>query len=104
MRRKEKKPPFDSDLEFILIAAVRYAVGRETYAPELVQRWIMAHPETLSENGIEVMIRDIDDKDHIRQIGDLTYDGLGSTTIDRPGWLHFRGWLMDLKKERQNGK
>ena len=100
--KKEKKKEFDSDLEFILVSAVRYAIGRETYAPSIVQDWIMAHPELLSANGIEVMIRDISDKDRIYVYDGREYDGLGSTTIDRPGWLHFRGWLNDLKKERQN--
>lgn len=94
---------FDSNLESILICAVRYALGRETYMPKLVQDWIMAHPELLSENGVAVMIRDINDKDHIYEVNGRKYDSLGSTAIDRPGWLYFRGWLMDLKKERGYG-
>lgn len=93
MRNKE----FDSDLEFILIAAVRYAVGRQTYAPDIVQRWIMAHPELLSENGISVMIREIDENDRFTECQGHTYDGLGSTEIDRPGWIRFRTWLKSLK-------
>ena len=91
---------FDSDLEGILICAVRYALGRETYMPKLVQDWIMAHPETLSQNGICVMIRDIEDKDRITTFKGVTVDGLGSTMIDRPGWLFFKGWLKQLAKER----
>jgi hypothetical protein len=40
---KPKKPapvPPDPDIGFIATAAVRYALGRSSYAPDLVMRWV----------------------------------------------------------------
>lgn len=98
-----KKKPFvyDEDLGVIAICAVRYALGRETYMPGLVQDFVMRHPEIVDENVRNVMIRDINEEDKIHEYtlpnGEvLKVDGLGSTTIDRPGWLRFRSWLESL--------
>ena len=48
------------------------------------------------------MIRDIDEADKITEYSLVTgekirVDGLGDSTIDRPGWLKFRSWLEELK-------
>ena len=107
---RAKKPvsaeEFDHDLFTIAICAVRYALGRETYMPGLVQEFIMRHPDMISENARTVMLRDIDEADKISEYklsdgSTMKIDGLGSTTIDRPGWLRFRDWLraLEIKEE-----
>ena len=108
--KREKKPvsaaDFDYDIGTIAICAVRYALGRETYMPGLVQEFVMRHPDMVTESLRSVMILDINEADRICEHklpnGDiLKIDGLGSTTIDRPGWIKFRDWLreLDIKEE-----
>jgi len=83
----------DPNLPTILLCAMRYALGRETYMPGLVQDFIRAHAEALDERTRKVMIRDIREADHITHYDWGDIDGLGDTKIDRPGWLAFKDWL-----------
>ena len=104
---KKKQPSVyeDEDIGTIAVCAVRYALGRETYMPSLVQGFVKRHPEIVDEKTRTVMIRDINEADCISEYklssGEtLKIDGLGSTTIDRPGWLDFRAWLQCLEVKK----
>ena len=93
-----------SDLGALMICAVRYAIGRETYMPGLVQGFIRRYPEAVTANVKDVILREIQENDKIvnREISPghfLKIDMLGSTLIDRPGWMKFRDWLQELKIE-----
>ena len=61
----------DSDFESVLICAVRYACGRATYMPGLVQNWIIDHcPGKLSKGTLETIARDITEQiDYSERIG-----------------------------------
>ena len=94
---------FDEDLGTIAICAVRYALGRQTYMPGLVQDFVMRHPEIVDKRVKSVMLEDIRAADRLVKYGlsnggEMTVDGLGDTKIDRPGWMKFKEWL-----ENQNG-
>ena len=51
----------------ICLCAMRYALGRQTYMPGLVQDFIRSHINQIDRGTIQVMIRDIDDADHITE-------------------------------------
>ena len=97
----KKKPEVDKDLNSILICAVRYCIGRQTYMPGLVQEWIMHHADLLTPQTVEIMIRDIDEADRIHHYEKFDIDGLGDTRIDRPGWERFRAWLKTRTGENE---
>lgn len=104
MKTSKPAEPYDKDIGTIAICAVRYALGRQTYMPGIVQDFVMRHPEIVSKNVREIMVRDINEADHIRDVKlpsgtIMKIDGLGDTTIDRPGWIRFRAWLQCLKYE-----
>ena len=95
-----------SDYGIICLCAMRYALGRQTYMPGLVQDYIRANIADIESRDITAMIWDINEADriteHKRPDGSiLKIDGLGSTTIDRPGWERFRAFLMSEIKKRQ---
>ena len=95
---------YDKDLGTIAICAVRYAIGRQTYMPGIVQDFVMRHPAIVDERVRDVMIRDIDEADRVTEhkMSDgslLTIDHLGDTKIDRPGWERFREWLKGLERD-----
>lgn len=99
--KKKTSARDDAEIGAIVICAVRYALGRESYMPGLVQDFIMRHPEILTENDRQVIIRDIEEADEIRTYTmengqTLTVDRLGNTKIDRPGWLKLKEWLKGL--------
>ena len=72
----------DNHFEAVLISAVRYCIGRRSYMPDVVTRWIMGHCKgQLSANTISVMIRDINEA---ADLGDA---------CDVETWMGFREWL-----------
>lgn len=90
----------------ICLCAMRYALGRETYMPGIVQNFIEVHIKEIDQKSIKVMIRDIDEADRIREytMSDGTVrkiDGLGDTVIDRPGWERFREFLKEHVNEQE---
>lgn len=91
-----------SEFGALMICAVRYAIGRQSYMPSLVQGFIMRYPQAVTVNVKETILRDIEENDKITEhdLGDgkkMTIDHLGDTKIDRPGWLKFREWLENLE-------
>lgn len=97
-----------SDFGALMICAVRYAIGRQSYMPSLVHGFIMRYPQAVTENVKATILRDIEENDRITEhdLGDgekMTIDHLGDTKIDRPGWIAFRDWLQKLEVS-ENGK
>ena len=78
--------PVNEDFRGILICAVRYAVGRETYMPGLVTDYITENCSgKLTDRDITVMLRDIDEQRH-------SHGGLGME-CDVRTWERFEAWL-----------
>lgn len=98
----------NKDHGIICLCAMRYALGRETYMPGLVQDYIKSNIASIETSDISIMIRDIDEANKITEHkmpngSILKIDGFGSTTIDRPGWERFRAFLMGELEKRQGG-
>ena len=77
----------NNDFGAVLICAVRYCIGRQTYMPGLVIDFIRPLLSKLDSKTLTVMERDI-----------IEADSLGDEQIDRPIWLHF---LNDIREEKQ---
>ena len=71
----------DKNFETILLCAVRYAIGRQTYIPSLVIDYITPLLPYLSYWMLGLMAAEIIDHN---------YEGdLGDEKIDKPYWLDF---------------
>lgn len=88
-----KSVPINEDFGTILICAVRYALGRQTYMPGLVQGYIRPLLPCLDKRTLSVMQRDIEEAAH-------RPGGLGDARIDWPGWISF----LEAVKEEQKGR
>lgn len=89
MLKKDMIDPTDDFFQGVLICALRYCMGRETYMPELVTGWIMRHMHgKLSNKTLSVMKRDIDETPVERRGMDC----------DRETWARFRYWLEEEAK------
>lgn len=75
----------DNDLNMIFTCAVRYALGRMTYMPEVVTRYIMAHGDIVSKSFCSVALRDIENQRGM-------FVGLGQP-CDIETWERFETWL-----------
>lgn len=78
------------DFGFVCICAVRYCLGRRTYAPGTVMGFIKTFLPALDDKTLYVMARDIAEADN-----------LGDTEIDAPMWTAF---LAEIEKERKRRK
>lgn len=80
----------------VFICAVRYAIGRRTYMPGLVQQFIRPLLPELSTRTLKVMQEDISPDSF------PTYpDYWGDEKIDKPGWMKF---LADIEAELERRK
>lgn len=86
------KVPITDDFETILICAVRYALGRQSYMPRLVIDYITPLLPELSERALAVMERDLSDP--------TCY--YGDPIIDKPGWIRFLNEIKNERKKREN--
>lgn len=75
MTNKHPAIPIDRNFEDVLISAVRYALGRETYITGTTVAYITRLLPNLSNRAISIIAHDIID----------AYD-LGNPTIDAPCW------------------
>lgn len=78
------------DFGFVCVCAVRYCLGRRTYAPGTVMGFIRPLLPRLDSKTLYVMARDIAEADN-----------LGDTEIDAPMWAEF---LTEIEKERKRRK
>lgn len=75
------------DFGFVCICAVRYCLGRHTYAPWAAMGFIKTFLPALDDKTLYVMARDIAEADN-----------LGDAEIDAPMWAEF---LAEIEKERK---
>ena len=84
----------DKNFETILLCAVRYAIGRQTYIPSMVIDYITPLLSHLSYNTLGLIAAEIIDH---------SYDGgLGDDMIDRPYWLAFKKKILAEMERRGN--
>lgn len=76
-----------NDLRTLLICSMRYALGRSTYMPGMVQGLIRQHATLFSERDRQQLAEEI------CQHGDM-YGGKIGMDVDTAQWLRFRDWLL----------
>ena len=82
-----------SNLGLILLCALRYCLGRYTYAPIVVQGIILDNMSLIGDMDLYEIIGDIEEA--------RDRNNLGDENIDKPNWLAF---LEALKSEREGRK
>lgn len=84
-----KQIQLDENIQTMLICAERYACGRRTYMPDIVQQTITPLIPYLSLKTLHIMDDDLNPK--------ISWDGyFGDPETDQPGWMRFR---EEIKKE-----
>lgn len=80
----------DQNFCTMMICAVRYACGRMTYMPDIVQRFITPLLPKLNNNFLDVVNQDFE--------SNLYW---GDEQIDKPGWMRFWDKIKDEIKRRK---
>lgn len=78
------------DFELVLVCAVRYCIGRQTYMPSLVQGQIRPLLPELGFGTLNIMRNDIKSAGY-----------WGDENIDKPAWMKF---LADIEAELESRK
>ena len=91
MTNKNPVIPIDRNFEDILLSAVRYALGRETYLTGTTSAYITRLLPHLSDRALAVIMRDIGKA-----------DDLGDPNIDAPNWLRLAGCIRYELERRQD--
>jgi hypothetical protein len=78
-----------SDFDAIATYAVRYCIGRMSYAPSQVQQIVRFYWHGLSDPARVVIVRDVTEA-----IDDAERSGrLLGMDFDHRGWVEFRDWM-----------
>ena len=85
----------DTDFSTIVGCALRYALGRYTYMPSTVKGFIGRHIEAITENDLNAMIRDIEDKMKYNYNKEFPY---------KEQWLELRDNLVVEMKKREESQ
>ena len=83
----------EQDFGTICVCALRYAMGRMTYMPDLVRGFIRPLLPRLADKTISVMLQDCEFQERMHMWGDAK--------IDRPGWVK---WKKELEAEMERRK
>lgn len=79
MIKENKKETFG----FVLNCAVRYACGRQSYAPSIVMGYIESVLPEITDKQLALMVKYISERDYY-----------GDEEVDKPDWLDFLETLM----------
>ena len=79
------------DFGFVCLCAVRYCLGRRTYAPWTVMGFVKTFLPALDDKTLYVMARDIAEADN-----------LGDAEIDASMWAEFLGEIREEQKRRNS--
>jgi len=81
------------DLGDLCIFALRYCMGRMSYAPDMCRKIVRPLLPKLTDDSVKKMIEDCKYQASTNQWGD--------ENIDKPGWIKWRQELEDEKKRRE---
>ena len=83
----------EQDFGTVCVCALRYAMGRMTYMPDLVRDFIRPLLPKLPEKSLGAMLRDCEWQEEMHMWGD--------EKIDKPGWVR---WKKELEAEMERRK
>jgi hypothetical protein len=83
-------PVPDMDRSDVMLAAVRYSMGRMTMMPRTVQRYILAHMHEWPQLERDRLAIAIEQEAEVA-------GRLGDDIIDRPGWIALRNALRRVE-------
>ena len=78
----------------LVVCAIRYCEGRETYMPGLIRDIVRPHLSQLDDKDIGVLL----DGCRLQK----KYNNYGNETCDKPGWLQWEQELLDEKERRSH--
>lgn len=81
------------NISIIIFCAFRYALGRMTYMPSIVQLFIRDNIDIVDTKDINLMIKEITEAEE--------REGLGDNEIDAPGWIDLREFLKEEVNKRE---
>lgn len=76
------KIELSDDIQLCLICSIRYALGRKTYMPSVVQKTLEPILPMFTKKNLKIILNDLHSEEE-------TPGFFGDEEIDRPGWMRF---------------
>jgi hypothetical protein len=96
----------DNNTWFMALVAIRYCIGRSTYAPSLAIQWVKDYWPIMPKATRAMIRRDVLDEikqaDLITEIRGMKSLHLGDP-CDEEGWRNFANWLISRPAEDYAG-
>jgi hypothetical protein len=83
--------PSDPDTGFIAVAALRYSMGRQTYACGLVAEWLKRYWDTFTDSDRKVLFR------NLREF--VLGPGPHGAECDKNTWKDLLSWMKCMGRE-----
>ena len=90
MKHKSLNIADDNDTWFIVLVAVRYCMGRMSYAPSLVQEWVRRNWAVIPKSTRSMLIRDVS----MEIVSCESNDRLLGDKHDHECWKTFLSWMI----------
>jgi len=100
-KTKTKKFDCDTNGSIMVVAALRYALGRHTYVPGAIQDWITQHWDSLDSNTKIVVLRDV--FEHLYDDSRPSSYRTSMTDYDLSTWEKFgieHYWKLDYNERK----
>lgn len=97
MKDSKRFVEVDEDFSHMMISAVRYALGRQTYVVSDTVDYIKPLVPLLTKNALYVMHKDIEME---AERCETWPDALGHPLIDKPKWFELMGMLRNELDKR----
>jgi len=101
MKKKQSKFKCDVNGGIMVVAALRYALGRHTYVPVAIQDWISQHWDNLDSKTKTVVVRDT--FEHIYDENKPSSYRNSMTDYDLSTWEKFgvdKYWKLDYAERK----
>jgi hypothetical protein len=88
---KEKIMVGDNDTWFMVLVAIRYCIGRRSYAPSLATEWVKRYWNLIPLTTQAMLLRDVSEE---VQRGETNTTWLGDD-CDKATWINFEKWMRE---------
>lgn len=96
-KSEEKTMASDHDTWFMVLVAIRYCIGRRSYAPGLATEWVKRYWNLIPLSSKHLLLRDVSEEVSREK---NTKGWLGDD-CDRATWVNFEEWLRaHIQKEQ----
>lgn len=85
-----------NDIGMLMVCAIRYCHGRQTYMPTTIQKIVLNHLDSVDDKHLKILLDDCKFQGETNNYGDVS--------VDKPSWLKYRDEIQkEYDRRMRNG-